>query len=58
MLPSTILRSKDVMRILNCSRSQSYLIMAKFTRVQLSIRSWGIYQKDLEAYFNNLNGAG
>jgi hypothetical protein len=56
MLPDTILRSKDVMRILNCSRSQSYLIMAKFTRVQLSIRSWGIYQNELEAYFNKLNG--
>ena len=60
MLDQKILRSKDIAQKLNVSRSQAYNIMRlpDFTRIQLSVKNWGIYESDLQAYLTRLNGAG
>lgn len=58
MLDQKILRSKDIAQKLNVSRSQAYNIMRlpDFTRIQLSVKNWGIYESDLQAYLTRLNG--
>ena len=58
MLDQKILRSKDIAQKLNVSRSQAYNIMrlSDFTRIQLSVKNWGIYESELQAYLTRLNG--